>query len=123
VVPAAATETRYIRWCVSGDPEGYVEKALEMGISSHRGPVLGNRGEGSSAGDFEMDKGARWMNCLRLSWKSLRGGGLGRSSFTGDARRYFRKVAGCGGPLCCMENRHGGVFVCLWLWWMNEEGL
>jgi len=23
----------------AGDPEGYVEKALEMGISCHRGPV------------------------------------------------------------------------------------
>jgi hypothetical protein len=36
----------------AGDPEGYVEKALETGISSHRGPVLGNQGEGSSTGDF-----------------------------------------------------------------------
>jgi len=25
----------------SGDPKGYVEKALEMGISFHRGPVWG----------------------------------------------------------------------------------
>jgi hypothetical protein len=24
-----------------GDPEGYVERALEMGISFHRGPVWG----------------------------------------------------------------------------------
>ena len=24
-----------------GDPEGYVEKALEMGISFHRGPIWG----------------------------------------------------------------------------------
>ena len=26
---------------LDGDPEGYVEKALEMGISFHRGPVWG----------------------------------------------------------------------------------
>ena len=35
-----------------GDPEGYVEKALETGISFHRGPVLGNLEVGSSTGDF-----------------------------------------------------------------------
>ena len=40
---------------LAGDPEGYAEKALEMGISFHRGPVffLGNLEEGSSTGDFE----------------------------------------------------------------------
>jgi hypothetical protein len=27
-----------------------------MGISSQRGPTLGNQGEGSSTGDFEMDE-------------------------------------------------------------------
>ena len=26
---------------LAGDPEGYVEKALHMGISLHRGPVWG----------------------------------------------------------------------------------
>ena len=26
---------------LAGEPVGYVEKALEMGISFHRGPVLG----------------------------------------------------------------------------------
>jgi hypothetical protein len=41
---------------LAGDPEGYVEKALEMCMSFHRGPVFGNLEEGSSAGDFE-----RWM--------------------------------------------------------------
>ena len=38
---------------LAGDPEGYVEKALETGISFHRGLVLGNLEEGSSSGDFE----------------------------------------------------------------------
>jgi len=44
---------------LAGDPEGYVEKVLETGISFCRGPVLGNLGEGSSTGDFERSmKGA-----------------------------------------------------------------
>jgi hypothetical protein len=30
---------------LAGDPEGYVEKALETGISSHRGPI-GETGRG-----------------------------------------------------------------------------
>jgi len=37
---------------LAGDPERYVEKALETGISFHRSPVLGNLEEGSSTGDF-----------------------------------------------------------------------
>ena len=28
--------------CLAGDPEGYVEKALETDICFHRGPILGN---------------------------------------------------------------------------------
>ena len=31
---------------------------LETCISSHRGPTLGNLGQGLSTGDFEMDEGA-----------------------------------------------------------------
>ena len=42
---------------LAGDPEGFAEKALETCISSHRGPTLGNLGEGSSTGDFVMDEG------------------------------------------------------------------
>ena len=38
---------------LAGDPKGYVKKALEMGISFHRGPIWGNLLEGSSTGDFE----------------------------------------------------------------------
>jgi hypothetical protein len=44
---------------LAGDPEGFVEKALETGISFHRGPVLGNLEEGSSTGEFK-----RWMKGL-----------------------------------------------------------
>jgi hypothetical protein len=42
---------------LAGDPEGFVEKSLETGIFFHRGPTLGNLGECSSTGDFEMDEG------------------------------------------------------------------
>ena len=42
---------------LAGDPEGFAEKAVEMSMCSHRGPTLGNLGEGSSTGDFEMDEG------------------------------------------------------------------
>jgi hypothetical protein len=83
----------------AGDPEGYVEKALETGISFCRGPVLGNLEEGSSTGDFKRwMKGVPWMKCLSLSLslKRLHGGGLGGSSFTGDPGRYVKKVSGCG---------------------------
>jgi hypothetical protein len=42
-------------------------KALEMGISLHRGPVLGNLEEGSSTRDLNVwMKGARWMKCPSL---------------------------------------------------------
>ena len=44
---------------LSGGPEGYLEKALETGISLHRGSDLGNLEEGSSTGDFES-----WMKGL-----------------------------------------------------------
>ena len=62
---------------LAGDPEGYVEKALEMRISFHSGPVFGgNLEEGSSTGDFERRmKGALGMGLLSLT--RLRGGGLG----------------------------------------------
>jgi hypothetical protein len=36
------------------DVEKYVGKALETGISFHRGPVLGNLEEGSSTGDLKV---------------------------------------------------------------------
>ena len=52
---------------LAGESEGYVEKALETGISFHMGPNLGNLGEGPLTGDFKRwMKGARWMTCLSL---------------------------------------------------------
>ena len=56
---------------------------------------MGNLEEGSSTGEFERwMKGALGME--RLSLKTLRGGGIGGSSFTGDLGRYVRKVSGYG---------------------------
>jgi hypothetical protein len=53
---------------LAGDPERYVEKALETGISLYRGPILGNLEEGSSTRDFKMwMTGARWMKRLSPS--------------------------------------------------------
>ena len=52
---------------LAGDPEVYVEKALEMGLSFHRGPALGNLEEGSSSGDF----GRRMKRALGMGLLSL----------------------------------------------------
>ena len=47
----------------AGDPEGYIENALETGISSSRGAILGNLEEGGSfsrdPNDYERK--ALWM--------------------------------------------------------------
>jgi hypothetical protein len=63
---------------LAGDPERYVEKALEMGISLHRGRVLGNLEEGSSTRDFKMwaERGL-WEQGIPLYGSSFRkpGGG------------------------------------------------
>ena len=55
-----------------GSPDGapirYVEKALETGISLHRGPILGKLEDSSSTGEFERwMKGSLWMKRLSLS--------------------------------------------------------
>jgi hypothetical protein len=73
---------------LAGDPEGYVEKALETGISVHSGPILGNLEEDSSTRDFKRwMKGAQWMKCLSLSEEAPWRGGC---SFTGDPGRYVK---------------------------------
>jgi hypothetical protein len=52
---------------LAGDHERHVERALETGISFHRGSALGNLEEGSSTGDLKVwMKGARWMEFLSL---------------------------------------------------------
>ena len=75
------------------DPEGYVQKALETGISFHRGPVRGTW------------RRARLPETLRDGWRGLCGcsvclwrgsveGALGGgSSFTGDPGRHVKKIS------------------------------
>jgi hypothetical protein len=60
---------------LAGDPKGYVEKALETGISLHRGPVWGTSRRARLPGTLRVYEGARGMGCLSL--KRLRRGGLG----------------------------------------------
>ena len=80
---------------LAGDPEGYVEKALETGISFQRGPILGNLEEGLSAAKFE-----RWMKGAleteHLFLKRLCEGGLRGISCTGEPGRYIKKGSGYG---------------------------
>jgi hypothetical protein len=90
-------------------------KALETGISLHRGPILGNLEEGSSTGDLKVwMKGARWMGFLSL--KRFRGA-PGGSLVAGDPGGYVKKISGCGHPslqkpLCHRETRYavGGSY-------------
>ena len=74
---------------LAGDCEGYVEKALEMGISFHRGPVWGTSGRAHLLGTGRLDEGALGMEHLSLNW--LIGGGLRRRSFSGNRGRYTKK--------------------------------
>jgi hypothetical protein len=60
---------------LAGDPEGYVEKALETAIFFHRGPVWRTWRRACLSGAFERwMKGALKMESLSL--KRLCGGGL-----------------------------------------------
>jgi hypothetical protein len=59
------------------------------------GPRTRNLEEGLSTGDFESRmKGS--LGIEHLSLKRLRGGDVGRTSFTGDPGRYVREVSECG---------------------------
>jgi hypothetical protein len=80
----------------AADPDKYVEKALEMGISLHRGPALGNLEEGSSSGDFKMwaERGI-WEWGTPLCGSSFREPGVGGSFFRAP-EGYERKALGMG---------------------------
>ena len=77
---------------LAGDPGGYVEKALEMGIS-FQGAQLENLEEGSPTRDFERwMKGALGMDCLslkRLSREDLEGRG---APLLGTLEEMLRKA-------------------------------
>jgi hypothetical protein len=71
---------------LSGDPEGFLEKDLETGISLYRDSAFGGPGEGLVYwGLSELDEGALGMGYRSL--KRIRGGGLGEGSFTGEPER------------------------------------
>jgi hypothetical protein len=76
---------------LNGDPEGYVQKVLEMGISFHRAP-FGDLEESLPTGDFE-----RWMKgalgMKHLSLKRLSGEGFeGRPPLLGTVEDMLRKA-------------------------------
>jgi len=73
-----------------GNPEGYVEKYLETGISFHKNPVWGTWRRACLLGT------KRALGMEHLSLKRLRGGEPRGTSFTGDPGRYVREVSGCG---------------------------
>ena len=76
---------------LDGNCEGYVEKALEMDISFHRGPVWGTSGRAHLLGNGELDEGTLGME--HLSLKTLFGGGLGRRSFSGNPGSYTKEFS------------------------------
>jgi hypothetical protein len=77
---------------LSGDPEGYLEKALEMGISLHRGSASGEPGGLVYWGLWELDERALGMG-YRCR-KRLRRGGLGEGSLPGNLKdEVFEKYA------------------------------
>jgi hypothetical protein len=80
---------------LAGGPERHVERALETGISFHRGSVLGNLEEGSSTGDFKM-----WAEGGSGNGASLSMGALfrepGGDSFYGAPEGCERKALGMG---------------------------
>jgi hypothetical protein len=79
---------------ITGDPGRYVEKALEKGISFHRGPVWETwrrahlprtlRDEGGTVAEASLSEEAPWR------------GPQAGSSFTRDPERYVKKVSGYG---------------------------
>jgi len=70
---------------LDGNCEGYVEKALEMDISFHRGLFWGTSERVHLLGNGELDEGSLGME--HLSLKTLLAEGLGRKSFSGNPGR------------------------------------
>jgi hypothetical protein len=72
--------------------------------------------EGSSTGDFEIDEGARWMNCLPLSLRRLHGGHWGGVPSLWTLEDTFGKapdvgISHYGGPVDEWGIRNGGGLV------------
>jgi len=94
----------------TGDPEGYVEKALETGISLHRGPA-GERGKGAHLpGTVE-----RWMKGTlgleRLCLRELCEGDLVGDFIIGYPGRYVEKALETGITIGApLGNLEGGLY-------------
>ena len=58
---------------LAGDPEGYVEKALEMGISFHRGPIWGTWRRAHLLGTFQSWMKGLWGWSISLYRGSVEG--------------------------------------------------
>jgi hypothetical protein len=89
---------------LAGDPEGYVEKALEMGISFHRGPIR-EPGRGLIYQElWEMDEGGSRNGAslsLSLSEKAQCGEPLEKASLQGtleDTVTYSSSSWKCDNP-------------------------
>jgi len=82
---------------LAGDPEGYIEKALETAISFHSSPVWGTWRRTGLAGTLREDEGGCGDGVSLSEGAPWRGpSGAGGSSFTGDPGRYVKKVSGYG---------------------------
>jgi hypothetical protein len=87
---------------LAGDPEGYVERVLETGISFHRGPVWETWRRAHLPGTSIVYEGALGKGSLSLSLRGcVVGGGLGGAPSQGTLEdRFFERYARCplGGP-------------------------
>ena len=80
---------------LAGNSEGYLEKAREMGISFHRGPIWGTWSERLSTGDFESWMKGLWGWGISLSRGSVEGAS-GRAPLLGNPKdEVFERYAKC----------------------------
>jgi hypothetical protein len=78
-----------------GDPEGYIEKALETGISFRRDTVWRTWRRARLPGTLRG--GRRGLSGWSISlWKGSVEGASEETSFTGDPGRHIREDSGCG---------------------------
>jgi len=86
VSPWGSVKGTWREGSLSGDPEGYLEKALKRVISFHRGFAFGEPGGGLVyRGLLKMDEGALGMGYHSLM--GLCGGGLREGSITVEPER------------------------------------
>jgi len=114
---------------LAGDPEGYLEKALETGISFHRSPVWGTWRTARLPGTLRAGWRGLWGWSITL-WRGSVEGASGGAPSLGNLEDPLRKSPDTGIFL------HGVPFpsevnLVMWeggivhrgLWYMNEGGL